>query len=95
LCPRFTEESGASGEDAFAGSTLKDWSVNIAGHVKNGGDSKIEILKAADGLGYDEAHKRGIDHRYQHAGPEDLTRGAGIYFILSGNRWPGPGGYTW
>ena len=64
-----------------------EWTKNLVRQ----GVTKSALMDAATELGL---NWRAVDRRYQYAGEDDLSSEQGVYFILTGEKYP-RGGYTW
>ena len=72
----------------------KLWSQNIAENYRTNidRDAYSQLIDAAKELSLDYTD---LGKRWQLAGDNDLIRKEGIYFILTGEPYPGKKGYTW
>jgi len=72
---------------------IKAWAKNIAQREREGDSrTKAEILEACQELQLDWPS---AEKRYEHAQGSDLAKTEGIFFILTGHRFPSPKGYSW
>lgn len=71
--------------------SLMEWCKNLASTSKEG-DIKMRLLNASEDLQLDFEE---VNLRYQSATQSDFDRKEGIYFILTGEKFPSKKGYTW
>jgi hypothetical protein len=82
------------GDGAIDLSEYAVWARNLAFNYVHGigGDILRQIKNAAEELALD---RFGVDRRWQHAQDMDLRTKEGMYFLLTGRRYPGSTGYVW
>lgn len=73
--------------------TIISWAKNIAQREREGDSrTKAEILEACEKLKLDWPS---AEKRYELAQGGDLAKKEGIFFILTGKKYPNPKGYSW
>jgi hypothetical protein len=85
--------SVASPQTKPSHAVFSEVSENAAEAIANGSDPKLVILGVIEELGLSDT-KEAILRRFDLSGSEDHNR-CGLYFILSGARFPSRKGYTW